>query len=150
MGEKDVVADAIAALGAPGIVVHGIAIRPGKPTILAVCNGKPVFGLPGNAVSAMVTFDQFARPVIQGLAGLHEERRFGLVIAARLTQTVAARDREDHVRVSLEERDGAIWASPLPTGSAIITSMVKAHGIVVVPMNAVLEEGTDVEVRLLD
>jgi molybdopterin molybdotransferase len=150
VGEKDLVADAIAALGAPGIVVHGIAIRPGKPTILAVCNGKPVFGLPGNVVSAMVTFDQFVRPVIQGLAGLREVRRFGLFIAARLTQTVAARDREDHARVALEERDGAVWAAPLPAGSAIITSMVKADGFVVVPMNTVLEEGTEVEVRLLD
>lgn len=150
VGEKDVVADAIAALGAPGIVVHGIAIRPGKPTILAVCNGKPVFGLPGNVVSAMVTFDQFVRPVIQGLAGLREERRFGLVITARLTQTVSAGAREDHMRVALEERDGTIWASPLPSGSAIITSMVRADGIVVVPMNTVAEEGTEVEVRLLD
>ncbi len=148
VGEKDVVADAIAALGPPGIVVHGIAIRPGKPTILAVCNGKPVFGLPGNVVSAMVTFDQFVRPVIQGLVGLREGRRFGLVINARLTQTVSPGGREDHMRVALEERDGTIWAAPLPSGSAIVTSMVRADGIVVVPMNTVLEEGTEVEVRV--
>ena len=79
VGEKDVVADAIAALGAPGILVHGVAIRPGKPTILALCTGKPVFGLPGNVVSVMVTFEQFVRPVIEGLAGLREARVVGKV-----------------------------------------------------------------------
>lgn len=149
VGEKDVVPDVIAALGAPGIIVHGIAIRPGKPTILAVCNGKPVFGLPGNVVSVMVTFDQFVRPVIEALAGLKDERRYGGSVRARVAKRFAAGEREDHVRVALSERNGALWASPLPTGSAIITSMVRADGIVVVPVNAVLEEGTEVEVRLI-
>ncbi len=149
VGEKDVVADAIAALGAPGILVHGIAIRPGKPTILALCGGKPVFGLPGNVVSVMVTFEQFVRPVIEGLAGLREQRGIGKVIRARLAAEIVAREREDHVRVALTERDGTLWASPLPSGSAIITSMVRADGIVVVPMNTVLDEGAEIEVKLL-
>src|SRR3546814_10259651 len=60
--------------------------------------------------------------------GLREERRFGLVINARLTQTVSPGGREDHMRVALEERDGTIWAAPLPSGSAIITSMVRDIG----------------------
>lgn len=149
VGERDVVTDAIAALGDPGIVVHGIAIRPGKPTILALAGGKPVFGLPGNVVSAMIVFDQFVRPVLLAMAGLREERPIGRVVRARLASSLAARDREDHVRVSLVERAGALWATPVPGGSAIMTSVVLADGIVVVPIGAALDEGTEVEVTLL-
>ncbi len=149
VGERDVVADAIAALGEPGIVVHGIAIRPGKPTILALADGKPAFGLPGNVVSAMVVYDQFVRPVVDALAGLREVRRDGHLVRARLARRVAARDREDHVRVALADRGGTVWATPVPGGSAIMTSMVRADGIVVVPINTALEEGAEVEVTLL-
>lgn len=149
VGEKDVVADTIAALGAPGIVVHGISIRPGKPTILAVASGKAVFGLPGNVVSAMVIFDEFVRPVIQRLAGLGEEPQFGGTVRAKLAARVTAREREDHIRVAISDRGGALWATPLPAGSAIITSMVRAHGIIVVPADTTLDEGADVEVKLL-
>src|SRR5256712_3409306 len=149
VGEKDVVADAIAALGGPGIVVHGIAIRPGKPTILAVAGGKPVFGLPGNVVSAMVIFDQFVRPVLQAMAGVRELPRPGQTVLARLTRKVATGDREDHIRVSLVERTGAFWAAPLPGGSASITSKVRADGLGSIPANATLDEGSEVEVRLL-
>lgn len=149
VGDKDIVADAIAALGEPGIVVHGIAIRPGKPTILAVADGKPVFGLPGNVVSAMVIFDQFIRPVVHGLTGLRESPRPGGSVRARLTRQVTTGDREDHVRVSLVARPGSLWAAPVPGGSAIMTSMVRADGFVVVPDHSTLEEGTEVEVRLL-
>lgn len=149
VGERDVVTDAIAALGGPGIIVHGIAIRPGRPTILALAGGKPVFGLPGNVVSAMIVFDQFVRPVLEALVGLREGRRLGRVVRARLARRLAAREREDHVRVSLVERDGVLWATPVPGGSAIMTSMVHADGIVTVPIGAVLNEGTAVEVTLL-
>ena len=149
VGEQDVVADAIAALGEPGTVVHGIAIRPGKPTILAVAGGKPVFGLPGNVVSAMVIFDQFVQPVVRALVGWREPRRPGETVRARLTRKVETGDREDHIRVSLVERTGALWAAPLPGGSAIITSMVRADGLVTIPANATLNEGAEVEVRLL-
>jgi len=149
VGEKDLVANAIAALGEPGIVVHGIAIRPGRPTILAVADGKPVFGLPGNVVSAIVIFDHFVRPVVQALAGLQERPRPGGTVRARLTQKVTTGDREDHLRVSLAEQTGMLRATPLPTGSALITSMVRADGIVVVPPRTAWEEGTEVEVRVL-
>jgi molybdopterin molybdotransferase len=148
VGERDVVADAIAALGAPGIIVHGIAIRPGKPTILAVANGKPVFGLPGNVVSALVIYREFVRPVIEALAGLTApvSRR---TVRARMARTVVARDREDHVRVALGPRDGALWATPVPGGSAIMTSMVRADGVVIVPAHGSRAEGSEVEVELL-
>ncbi len=148
VGEKDVVADVIAALGDPGIIVHGISIRPGKPTILAVATGKPVFGLPGNPVSAMVIFDQFVRPVLEGLTGVREEPRPGHVLRARLAVRLVAGTREDHVRVALQQRGGELWATPVPGGSAVITSMVRADGIVMVPADRTFEEGTEIEVSL--
>lgn len=149
VGEKDIVTDAIAALGEPGIIVHGIAIRPGKPTILAVANRKPVFGLPGNVVSAMVIYDLFVRPVIEALAGAQEQRRFGRTVRARLAGRLSAREREDHIRVALSERDDGLWATPIPGGSAVITSMTRADGIVVVLRDTALDEGAEVEVKLL-
>ncbi len=147
VGDKDVVADAIATLGSPGIVVHGIAIRPGKPTILAVAAGKPVFGLPGNVVSTIVIFEQFVGPVLRALTGLRDPERQNEAVRARLLRKVTTGDREDHIRVSLVERAGTMWAAPLPGGSAIMTSMVRADGIVTVPPNTTLDEGTEVAVR---
>jgi molybdopterin molybdotransferase len=148
VGERDVVADAIAALGEPGIIVHGIAIRPGRPTILAAAGGKPVFGLPGNVVSAMIVYQQFAAPVIEALAGRTPGRHLRRAVRARLARRLAAREREDHVRVALVERGGTLWATPVPGGSAIMTSMVLADGLVVVPIGATVEEGAEVEVAL--
>ena len=149
VGERDVVADAIAALGEPGIIVHGISIKPGKPTILALANGKPVFGLPGNVVSALIVYHEFVRPVIEALAGLRDDRRPGRWVRARMARTITARDREDHVRVALVERDGTLWATPVPGGSAIMTSMVRSDGVVVVPAHASAAEGSEVEVEIL-
>ena len=149
VGERDVVTDAIAALGEPGIIVHGISIKPGKPTILALANGKPVFGLPGNVVSALVIYHEFVRPVVEALAGLQDDRRPGRRIRARLAKSVTARDREDHVRVALVERDGSLWAQPVPGGSAIMTSMVRSDGVVVVPAGTSAAEGSEVEVEIL-
>lgn len=150
VGDRDVVADAIAALGAPGIIVHGISIRPGKPTILALADGKPVFGLPGNVVSALVIYHEFVRPVVEALAGVQDDPRPGRRVRARMAKTVTAREREDHVRVALVDRGGALWAEPVPGGSAIITSMVRADGIVVVPVHGSAVLGSEIEVELLD
>lgn len=148
VGERDVVTDAIAALGEPGIIVHGIAIRPGKPTILAAAGGKPVFGLPGNVVSAMIVYQQFVAPVVEALAGRTPERHLRRAVRARLARRLSAGEREDHVRVALVERGGTLWATPVPGSSAIMTSMVLADGLVVVPIGATVEEGAEVEVAL--
>jgi molybdopterin molybdotransferase len=150
VGDRDVVADAIAALGAPGIIVHGISIRPGKPTILALADGKPVFGLPGNVVSALVIYHEFVRPVVEALAGVRDDPRPGRRVRARMARTLTARDREDHIRVALVERDGAVWAEPVPGGSAIMTSMVRADGIVIVAAHGSVSEGSEIEVELVD
>jgi len=83
------------------------------------------------------------------MAGVRGTRQPGHAIHARLAARLVATEREDHVRVALDQRSGALWAVPVPGGSAVITSMVRADGIVVVPAHQTLEEGTEVEVRLL-
>ncbi|MGQ0548585.1 MAG: molybdopterin molybdotransferase MoeA [Armatimonadota bacterium] len=151
VGERDVVADAIGALGPPGTIVHGIAVRPGKPTVLAAAGDIPVIGLPGNPVSALVIFDLFARPVLDAFLGIDPASRpWGLVRARLTTALPGAGAREDYRRVRLEARADGLWASPQPAGSQILTSLARADGIVVVPASSTgYGEGEDVEVHLL-
>jgi molybdopterin molybdotransferase len=150
VGERDIVAEAIEALGPPGIVVHGIAVKPGKPTVLALAGETPVIGLPGNPVSALVIFDLFVRPVLDRLLGADPEtepwRGLRARVAARL---IGAKGREDYRRVRLEVRAGQVWAVPLPAGSQVLTSLVRADGIVTVAPGSEVAEGDEVEVRLL-
>ncbi|MDR7535169.1 MAG: molybdopterin molybdotransferase MoeA [Armatimonadota bacterium] len=151
VGEQDSVAEAIGALGPPGIIVHGVAVRPGKPTILAAAGRVPVIGLPGNPVSALVIFDLFARPVLERLLGMDPAARPWDRVRARVAAPVpAAGAREDHRRVRLEARPDGLWAQPLPAASQVLTSLVRADGIVVVPAGGPgYAAGDEVEVRLL-
>ncbi len=152
VGAKDAVAWAINALGRPGVIVHGVSIKPGKPTILGVVDGTPMIGLPGHPVSGMVVFDVFVRDLLRGLAGRNAPRSFGRVVRARLERRIpSAGGREDHIRVLLEERDGGLWAVPQLGKSGIITTMTRADGLVVVPLGQDgVPEGTVVEVELFE
>ncbi|MFN3652019.1 MAG: gephyrin-like molybdotransferase Glp [Armatimonadota bacterium] len=148
VGPKDLVAPVIQQLGAPGVLVHGVDIRPGKPTVFAVCSGKPVFGLPGQPVSVLNTFDQFVAPVLRQLLHLPEQVP---TLRAKLTQPLRSADgREDHVRVTLEQRDSEWHATPIMGVSAMITTMVRAQGITVVPSgSAGYAAGDEVIVRMI-
>ncbi len=152
VGEKDAVARAIGALGRPGVIVHGVNIKPGKPTILALVDGTPIIGLPGHPVSGMVIFDVFVRDVLRGLAGRIAARPVGRLVRARLARRIPSDGkREDHIRVFLEEREGGMWAIPVLGKSGIITTMTKADGVVVVPPGqAVVDEGAEVDVHLFE
>jgi molybdopterin molybdotransferase len=152
VGEKDAVARAIGELGRPGVIVHGVSIKPGKPTILALVDGTPIIGLPGHPVSGMVIFDVFVRDVLRGLAGRADVRAFGRVVRACLTHPIpSAGDREDHIRVFLETADGELRAVPVLGKSGVITTMTRADGVVVVPIGQrVLDAGTDVDVHLFE
>jgi molybdopterin molybdotransferase len=152
VGEKDAVAWAINAMGAPGVIVHGVNIKPGKPTILGVVDGTPVVGLPGHPVSGMVIFDVFVRDLMRGLAGRTPPRELGRMVKARMERRVpSAGGREDHVRVFLEERAGALWAIPQLGKSGIITTMTRADGLVVVPPgHDGVAEGEEVTVELFE
>ena len=150
VGAKDEVARAIGELGRPGVIVHGVEIKPGKPTILALVEGTPIVGLPGNPVSGMVIFDVFVRDVLRGLAGRTAPRAFGQVVRARMDRRIpSAGVREDHIRVALEARADGMWAVPVLGKSGIITTMTRADGVVVVPTGQEsVDRGAEVEVHL--
>ena len=149
---RDMSVDVIDGLGDPGVLVHGVSVRPGKPTIVAVCDGKPVFGLPGNPVSAMVIFDLLVTPTIRLLLG----DKTGAVestrnqVKARLARNLASiSGREDYVQVQVEEREGELWAVPVLGKSNLIYTLVHAQGAVKVPLDAGgIAEGDWVTVHL--
>jgi molybdopterin molybdotransferase len=145
---RDMTAQVINSLGRPGVLVHGVSLKPAKPTILAVCDGKPVFGLPGNPVSCMVSFDLFVAPTLGHLTGAARPPRHTLT--ARLARNVAsATGREDYVQVRLETRDGVVYAVPVFGKSNLIYTLIRADGMLKVPLDkGGLAEGEPVEVVL--
>jgi molybdopterin molybdotransferase len=146
---RDMTAEVIASLGQPGVLVHGVSLKPGKPTILAVADGRPVFGLPGNPVSCMVTFDLFVAPALYRLSGC-ADRPLSQTQAARLTRNLAsAPGREDYIQVRLERRDGELWAEPVFGKSNLIYTLVRSDGLVKIDLDkGGLSAGELVEVRL--
>jgi putative molybdopterin biosynthesis protein len=129
--------------------VHGVAVRPGHPVVLGVVDGTPVLGAPGYPVSAALTFDIFAAPLLAELEGATARRRPRA--RARLARKLASPfGMDDWVRVRLGEVGGTMVATPLPRGAGVLTSLVRADGLLVVP--AGLEghhPGEEVEVELL-
>jgi molybdopterin molybdotransferase len=145
---RDVTAEIFARLGEPGVLVHGIAIRPGKPTILAMAGGVPLIGLPGNPVSAMVVYDLVGVPVVRKLQG--GAIRHSGIVRVRLAANIASvAGREDYIPARLVEREGELWAEPVFGQSNLIFTLVKADGLVKIPLDKTgLEMGTEIEVTL--
>jgi len=136
VSHRDLTADVIAALGPPGILVHGLAIRPGKPTILAVCDGKPVIGLPGNPASALVVAWRILRPLVRHLGGERSWFDDAGIVDATLALDIPSRPgREDYVPCTLA-RDGAtVTARPIFGESNLIFTLVRSDGLVRVPLD---------------
>lgn len=130
---RDMTAEVIDSLGKPGVLVHGVNTRPGKPTILGVCSGKAVIGLPGNPVSALVNGYLFVAPVIDRLLGV-EAQAVRASIRARLTVNLASQaGREDWWPVRLvreDARGGDMLAEPIFGKSNLIFNLVAADGLV--------------------
>ncbi|MEW6547011.1 MAG: gephyrin-like molybdotransferase Glp [Bacillota bacterium] len=147
VGARDLVAQAIASLGEPGILVHGVAVRPGKPVIAAVARSRPIFGLPGHPVSALVTFYLLVRPVLRFLAGA-EPFPVEATVRARLGRNLASRPGvEEYVRVSLCRDGGVLVAHPVLGKSGLISTLARAWGLVRIPAEATgLAQGEEVEV----
>jgi len=146
---RDMTGQVVDALGRPGVLVHGVSLKPGKPTILGVCDDKAVFGLPGNPVSCMVTYDLFVSPTLAYLSGAVTPPR--RTLTARLTRNIAsATGREDYVQVRLSrDADGTLEAVPVFGKSNLIFSLVRADGMLKVPLDAGgLNAGATVEVVL--
>lgn len=147
---RDLTALVINSLGSPGVLVHGVNVRPGKPTILAVCSGKPVIGLPGNPVSALVIARLFVTPVVEALQGIRRLLPMP-AIRARLTLNLASQaGREDWVAVRLVRDSAGYSADPVFGKSNLIFTLARADGLVRIPPDATgLEAGQMVEVLLL-
>jgi len=146
-GRDDYTARVVAEHGT--LAVHGVAVRPGHPVVLGAVGGTPVLGAPGYPVSAALTFDIFAGPLLAELTGAPPRRRPRA--AARLARKLASPlGLDDWVRVRLGVVGGTMVATPLPRGAGVLTSLVRADGLLVVP--AGLEghhAGEQVEVELL-
>jgi molybdenum cofactor synthesis domain-containing protein len=147
-GAGDIVPSVVDRLGRPGVIVHGLALKPGKPTFIAVVRGKPVFGLPGYPVSALIAFDQLVAPNLRQMAGLPPlERR---TVRARLsTKILSARGRREFVPVELARESDGSRAKPILKGSGAITALSAADGYIEVPLEEeIIEEGKMVQVVL--
>jgi len=129
VGPTDIIPKVLDTLGKPGVIVYGIAIRPGKPTTIAIVNGKPVFSLPGHPTSALLIFHLFVRPVLAKMAGKQDETPI-TIRAVTSERLFPARGRRTFVTVTLKrDRSGKIMASQVPTGlSGAITTLAKADG----------------------
>jgi molybdopterin molybdotransferase len=148
-GTKDMAADIINDIGRPGVLFHGVSLKPGKPMIGGVVGGKPVLGLPGHPAAVAICFDLFIRPLLDRLSGLRTRQYFKTVQARMAKSIASAAGREDHIRVCLEERDGELFAAPVLGKSGLITTLVKAHGVVAISQGKLgLDAGEEVSVKL--
>jgi len=145
VGARDETAAVVAGLGEPGIWTHGIALRPGKPTLLADCAGVPVIGLPGNPRSALVVFRLVGLPIVRLVAGITDAPPEPSVRARLERDVPSAAGRLDVVQVAV--RDGV--ARPLFGASALLSILTAADGYIVVPDDATgLPAGSEVDVTL--
>jgi molybdopterin molybdotransferase len=152
VGARDETAAAIASLGEPGIWCHGLAFRPGKPTLLADCGGVPVIGLPGNPRSALVVFRLIGMPIVRLVGGCTEPPPEPSIRATLTRDLPSAAGRLDvvQVRLSGDEEDAAgRQAEPIFGSSSLLSVLTAADGYIVVPEAATgLAAGSDVAVML--
>jgi len=146
-GRKDFTATAIKDLGE--IILHGLAIKPGKPTILGWVNEKPVLGIPGYPVSAYITFDAFAKPLIHIWQGIEIKKT--KTLKARLSRQIPSTlGMEEFIRVKVGKVGENIIASPVSRGAGVLMSLVRADGFVRIPaMSEGLGRGTEIDVELM-
>jgi molybdopterin molybdotransferase len=133
---RDLTSLVIDDLGEPGVLVHGVNVRPGKPTILGVCDGSPVVGLPGNPVSALVIARLFVVPLVETMLGL-ETSALNPVVQAKLKVNLASQaGREDWVAVRLVEEEDQMIADPVFGKSNLIFTLARADGLIKIPPDA--------------
>ena len=147
VGTYDLTLKVISSLTKGKVLTQGVAIKPGKPTIIAKVKEKIILGLPGNPVSVMIVFRKIVGPTILAMMNAKERIR---VVNARLARTVtSSTGREEFIRVKLQEREGKLIAIPLHRGSANIVSLVKADGLLKIPrLSEGIEKNQIVEVEL--
>src|SRR6185369_14031216 len=145
-GEGDLSYRVVQRLANPGIVAHGVALKPGKPICLAVTNGKPVVILPGFPTSAIFTFHEFVAPVLRAYAGLPVERRHS--VEARLPMRVnSERGRTEYLLVGLVQSPIGLAAYPMGKGSGSVTTFSNADGFITIDQHTeILDADSTVDV----
>lgn len=147
---RDLTSSVVDRMGRPGVLVHGVNVRPGKPTILAVCDGKPVIGLPGNPVSALVIAGLFVTPIIQRLLGIQNPRPLPAVTARLAINIPSQAGREDWIPVKLRVEASSYQAEPIFFKSNLIFTLAQADGLAFIPADATgRSAGETIEVFLL-
>lgn len=145
-GSKDFTVDIIRELGT--VVVHGVALKPGKPTILGIINGKGIIGIPGYPVSAYFAFHTFAKPILELYSGEKSETKNIMAILSQ--RVVSSLKHQELVRVTLGEVRGRLIATPLNRGAGATMSLVRADGVLSIPrMSEGIEGGQKVQTTLL-
>lgn len=145
-GREDYTCQVVQDLGE--LLIHGVATRPGKPVILGKAKDKPLVGLPGYPVSAILALEWFVRPLIFRVLGQPEPERMRIkaVLGRRVVSELGT---EEFIRMTVGFIDGRYVANPLPRGAGITSSMVKAHGMLVIPANSLgYDQGESVELEL--
>lgn len=146
---RDMTAEVLDSLGKPGVLVHGINVKPGKPTILAVADGKPLIGLPGNPVSALVIAHLILKPLIHKMVGLIHHRVQPVINATLAVNLPSLAGRDDYYPVRLFRRPDHCIADPIFYKSNLIFSLVRADGLVHIPPDKTgVPAGETVEVIL--
>ena len=132
VGTKDYSVEVIDSLGKPGVFVHGVSIKPGKPTILSVADTKPIIGLPGHPASAMVIFHLFGKAILQKLQGWQtvEKNLAKAILTKNLPSTPG---RTDYIRARLIYKDNQWFAEPIIGKSSLISTLVKSEGMIEIP-----------------
>ena len=150
VGPKDYTPQVVDSLGKPGVIISGVAVKPGKPITIAVVDGKPVFSLPGNPTSSLFMFSVFVRPILVKLAGIPEEEA-PKVRAVATKRMFPARGRRTFVMVNVtNDKTGRLIVSPVPTGlSGAITTLAKADGFVEISeKQQFVDAGAEIDVYL--
>ncbi len=150
VGGLDLVPDAVNKLGKPGVIVHGVALRPAMPTAVAMLEGKPVLILSGNPVAAIIGFEVFGRPMVCRLIGMNKTEPRPMLKATLVRRVASALGRKTYVRVKVTLRGGEFYAEPVSAkGSGSISTMTQSNGFVVVPENREgVSEGETVMVHM--
>jgi molybdopterin molybdotransferase len=147
VGGLDLLPDAVNKLGKPGVIIHGVALRPAMPTALAVLDEKPVLILSGNPVAAIIGFEVFGRPLICRMLGMSQEEPRPIVSAKLTRKVTSALGRKTYVRVRVSLTNDELTAEPVSAkGSGSISTMTKSNGYLIVPEN---REGISESERVL-
>jgi molybdopterin molybdotransferase len=136
VGGLDLVPDTVNGLGKPGVIVHGVALRPAMPTAVGMLEGKPVLILSGNPVAAVIGFEVFGRPLICKMLGMSQTEKRPIVKAVLARRITSALGRKTYVRVHVSMKKGELIAEPISAkGSGSISTMTLSNGYLIVPEN---------------